>query len=74
MISLSTERFETAEEIKYIKWVQALTSQADIEEVTSSDEGQESDGDSDADESSGDNDEEEQTIMANKFAALASQD
>ncbi|CAB3238224.1 unnamed protein product [Arctia plantaginis] len=68
------EKYETAEEIKYIKWVQALTGASVIEEVTSSDEGHQSEGDSDADESSGDDDEEEQTIMANKFAALTSQD
>lgn len=67
------DKYENSEESKYVKWVQALTNDSKVEELSSSDNEVNSDNDdSDADESS--DDEEQQTMIANKFAALASQD
>ncbi|CAH0731196.1 unnamed protein product, partial [Brenthis ino] len=61
------EKYEKCDEIKYVKWVQALT-ESD-EALTPSDSGNER---SDSDESSSDEtDEDEHTKIANKFAALA---
>lgn len=65
------EKYENCEEIKYVRWVQALTG-SKPEDLNSS----ESDDDrhsesSDADDSGSDDD---TTAMANKFAALAEGD
>ncbi|CAH2083344.1 unnamed protein product [Euphydryas editha] len=68
------EKYEKCEEIKYIKWVQALTNEDAVQ--TPSDSGNEnsaSDDDDDESEESGD-ESDEQTEIANKFAALAGDD
>lgn len=71
------ERLETSEAIRYIKWVQALTGDEEPSAMTSGseydDDDDGNDEDSDADESSSD-DEVETAAIANKFAALASED
>ncbi|KAI5637170.1 50S ribosome-binding GTPase domain-containing protein [Phthorimaea operculella] len=80
------ERFESSEEIKYIKWVQALTtdtqeevhytSESEADEPASA-SGSGGDGDDDdEDESDEESDDDGTNIqsMANKFAALAGDD
>lgn len=76
---MSAEQFEKSEEIKYVKWVQALTAdaapdvEADVESDVDSD-ASESQTASDVDASdSGSTDAEENIAIANKFAALASE-
>lgn len=65
------EKYEKCQEIKYIKWVQALTNENIAD--TPSDSGNEvSSPDDDSQES--DDDSDEQTEIANKFAALAGDD
>ncbi|XP_038220304.1 guanine nucleotide-binding protein-like 1 [Zerene cesonia] len=67
------EKFEKCDEIKYVKWVQALTRDASAA-VTSSSEGDGDSADSDGRESEGDSDSGGDTAeMANKFAALANE-
>ncbi|XP_045783431.1 guanine nucleotide-binding protein-like 1 [Maniola jurtina] len=70
------EKFETCEEIKYVKWVQALTKDEDIpsSSIPSSDtDDRSADDDSSADESDNDEDDDsdDRTEIVNKFAALA---
>ncbi|XP_034838962.1 guanine nucleotide-binding protein-like 1 [Maniola hyperantus] len=70
------EKFESCEEIKYVKWVQALTKDEDIpsSSIPSSDtDDRSADDDSSADESD-DDDSDERTEIVNKFAALAGDD
>ncbi|KAJ8704828.1 hypothetical protein PYW08_012148 [Mythimna loreyi] len=64
------EKYETCEEIKYVRWVQALSSDDKTEDVSSSESDADRHSDS-ADERSDSSDDEETTAMANKFAALA---
>ncbi|KAJ8706662.1 hypothetical protein PYW07_012740 [Mythimna separata] len=64
------EKYETCEEIKYIRWVQALSSDDKTEDVLTSESDEERQSDTN-DECSDSSDEEETTAMANKFAALA---
>ncbi|CAK1592486.1 unnamed protein product [Parnassius mnemosyne] len=76
------EKYETCEEIKYVKWVQALThAEGEESDVVSDDSGHSGSGRHDSgrqsSEQSGsdtddESDKEEQTAIANKFAALAS--
>ncbi|XP_013163307.1 PREDICTED: guanine nucleotide-binding protein-like 1 [Papilio xuthus] len=61
------DKYESCEEIKYVKWVQALTNEV-IESDSGNSDNSDSGKDSDADSES---DGEEQTAIANKFAALA---
>ncbi|KPJ19524.1 hypothetical protein RR48_01501 [Papilio machaon] len=61
-------KYESCEEIKYVKWVQALTNDVIESDSGNSDNNSESGKDTDADSES---DDEEQTAIANKFAALA---
>ncbi|CAH0698190.1 unnamed protein product [Spodoptera exigua] len=69
------EIYETCDEIKYIRWVQALTSDQEEQKsdvlTSESDDDRHSD-DSDADDDS--TDENETAAIANKFAALAGDD
>ncbi|XP_050360130.1 guanine nucleotide-binding protein-like 1 [Nymphalis io] len=63
------DKYENCDEVKYVKWVQALT---DAEAVpTPSDSGNER---SASDEGSDETDDDDQTEIANKFAALANDD
>lgn len=64
------DKYETCEEIKYVRWVQAL-SDAKSDEVLTSESDNERQSDSGDDNSGTSDDEEETTAMANKFAALA---
>ncbi|XP_026747874.1 guanine nucleotide-binding protein-like 1 [Trichoplusia ni] len=68
------EKYETCDEIKYVRWVQALTGDKP-EELNSSesDDGRHSSDDEDG-SGSDDDDDGETTAMANKFAALAGDD
>ncbi|XP_050556505.1 guanine nucleotide-binding protein-like 1 [Spodoptera frugiperda] len=69
------EKYETCEEMKYVRWVQALTS--DQEEQKSDVLSSESDDDRHSDDSDADDDstDDDQTAaIANKFAALAGDD
>lgn len=69
------EKYETCEEMKYVRWVQALT--ADQEEQKSDVLSSESDDDRHSDDSDADDDstDDDQTAaIANKFAALAGDD
>ncbi|KAG6465001.1 hypothetical protein O3G_MSEX014874 [Manduca sexta] len=71
------EKFETCEELKYIKWVQALTADDQVAVLSSSDdERSRSDGDEpdDDDDSESEDDDEFTAAIANKFAALAGDD
>uniref|UniRef100_S4PWQ4 Guanine nucleotide-binding protein-like 1 n=1 Tax=Pararge aegeria TaxID=116150 RepID=S4PWQ4_9NEOP len=77
------EVYETCDEIKYVKWVQAITKGDDMpsSSVPSSDtderSGNGSSGDEsadDGDDDDDDDDDDDRTEMANKFAALANDD
>ncbi|XP_075989652.1 nucleostemin 4 [Anticarsia gemmatalis] len=61
------EKLESSEDIKYIKWVQALSPLSQTEEPSSSESGSHSDTDSDSDT------DDDHTTIANTFAALATQ-
>ncbi|XP_022833966.1 guanine nucleotide-binding protein-like 1 [Spodoptera litura] len=69
------DKYESCEEIKYIRWVQALTSDQEEQKsdvlTSESDDDRHSD-DSDADDDS--TDDSETAAIANKFAALAGDD
>ncbi|CAH1642692.1 unnamed protein product [Spodoptera littoralis] len=69
------DKYEACEEIKYIRWVQALTSDQEEQKsdvlTSESDDDRHSD-DSDADDDS--TDDSETAAIANKFAALAGDD
>lgn len=78
-----TDKFETSDEIKYVKWVQALTKEAvphnhQQETYTSSDDDDvHRESQTDADDETGDsdsNDDGQLASIANKFAALAGDD
>ncbi|XP_059050329.1 guanine nucleotide-binding protein-like 1 [Achroia grisella] len=70
------ETYATCKEIKYIKWVQALTEDNESSPITSESDDErrtESCDSADCDDSS-DSDQEETIAMANKFNMLASED
>nr|XP_026486416.1 guanine nucleotide-binding protein-like 1 [Vanessa tameamea]XP_026486417.1 guanine nucleotide-binding protein-like 1 [Vanessa tameamea] len=63
------DKYENCDEIKYVKWVQALTNEEAV--PTPSDSGNERSGSEDG---SDETDDDDQTEIANKFAALANDD
>ncbi|XP_064076180.1 guanine nucleotide-binding protein-like 1 [Vanessa tameamea] len=63
------DTYENCDEIKYVKWVQALTNEEAV--PTPSDSGNERSGSEDG---SDETDDDDQTEIANKFAALANDD
>ncbi|XP_046976081.1 guanine nucleotide-binding protein-like 1 [Vanessa cardui] len=63
------DKYENCDEIKYVKWVQALTNEEAV--PTPSDSGNERSG---SEDESDETDDEDQTEIANKFAALANDD
>ncbi|XP_060808467.1 guanine nucleotide-binding protein-like 1 [Amyelois transitella] len=69
------ESFENHAELKYIKWVQALTKDDEVSSTISDSDDEGKSSESDADDDSDDDDDEEETIaIVNKFKALASDD
>ncbi|XP_063372101.1 guanine nucleotide-binding protein-like 1 [Cydia amplana] len=62
------ESFETADEVKYVKWVQALTSESAQPQPGTSESSDETDTQTDAEDS--DSSGAEDIAVANKFAAL----
>ncbi|PZC73787.1 hypothetical protein B5X24_HaOG208762 [Helicoverpa armigera] len=69
------EKYENCEEIKYVKWVRAITDDSTLKSDdlnTSESDGDRHSDSSDADDDSSDND--ETAAIANKFAALAGDD
>ncbi|XP_047543016.1 guanine nucleotide-binding protein-like 1 [Vanessa atalanta] len=63
------DKYENCDEVKYVKWVQALTNEEAV--PTPSDSGNERSGSEDG---SDETDDDDQTEIANKFAALANDD